>query len=163
MPITPHQLATRRKAVTFIFAGEPIHIEYYPAAVNAETMQEAQDIQTRLIAASQDEQATEADAQALLLELGGWLTRVLASWDYLEDSSDDGTPGPMVPITAERLAHEITRFPDFIVAIINAIGQDFQQGKASGADSSAPSGATSSPKGRSRSSTATGRSRKRSA
>lgn len=140
MPLTPNQLLYRRVPVTFDFAGETLHIEYYPAILSGNGISQLNAMRERIQAATTDE-----DVKPILLEFGGWMARLLASWDYLENPNEDGTPGPMVPLTAERIAAELERFSDFITACATAAVQDYQAGKTDGAASSARSDATSSP------------------
>jgi hypothetical protein len=140
MTITPKALASRRNAVDFAFAGEPVHLEYYPTVLSQMKAGELNDLAARANHAN-----TEEEAQAVTLEMCQKLAPGLAAWDYVEFVNPDGTPGPMVPLTPERLAQEMEQYPDFIIACLQACFAHMQQGNATGTTASAPSAATSSP------------------
>lgn len=143
MPITPSQLANRRVAVTFEFGGMTAKLEYRPAVLSGDGGTQINELRKRLIAAN--EANDEAEVATLTQDIAAWISRLLASWDYMEDPAEDGTPGEMVPLTPERIAAEMDRFGDFIIACVAAAAEDHNAGKPSGVVSSAPSGDTSSP------------------
>lgn len=149
MPISAGRIKAIKKCVEFDYLGNAVYVEYHPAALNGQALVTIQDIYRRMDAAQNDPDITEAEADALLLEMGAWVADVFAGWDYLEDDPALGAVGEPVPLTPERMVFELKRFPDFITACVSAVGQDYHQGNATGASSSAPFDATSSPTGNS--------------
>lgn len=144
MPITPSALRQRRAVCHFEYMGETVTAEYYPASLGPETGPQLKGWIARATVAQ--ERQDEDEARATLYEFGVWICAILAAWDYLEDAPDPTTGAAvMVPITPERLADEMARFPDFIMAVLVAIIQDRARGNVNGTTSPAPSGATSSP------------------
>ena len=142
MPITPSQLEKRRKATPFPFAGEDVGIEYYPAAINDESLTALRTLSAKIGEITDETPENEVDA--LYLVFGAWVARILASWDYYENPAADGTPGLMIPLTPERIAEELRRFGDFVGACVRAAITDYQGGKPTGDDSYVPSDAISS-------------------
>ena len=132
MPFTPKKLAERVERVDFTFGGEPVFIEYRPAVLTGDGLAQFNAIQARAQVA-----ASEEEADATLKEFGAWVSRVLSAWDYLEDPDEDGKPGPMVPLTPERVEREAKRYGDFVAACARVAMEHFTQGKAIGAASSA--------------------------
>ena len=145
MPVTPTRLKALKKGIDFDYMGDPIHVEYHPAAISAQSLTHLQDIYRRMDAARNNPDITEEEAEALMLELGVWMADALAGWDYIEDDAALGTVGEPIPITPERIVFELKRLPDFITTCVAEIGRDYNKGKVSGAPSSEPSGGISSP------------------
>lgn len=137
MPITPSALAKRRKAVSFAYGDDTVHLDYYPAAINQESVAALNALQAEAKAAGEREDVDAVDAATL--GVGEWLSHVLAWWDYVEDDGET-----MQPLTAANLAAQMTRFTDFLVAVVSAIMEDRTRGNASGTPSPANSDATSS-------------------
>ena len=137
MALTPTKVVSRKNAVALAFAGETVNLEYYPTAISNSQAGTLRDWVERAQAAS------EADQLAVMTEFGKWLCTILASWDYVESINEDGTLGPMVPITPDSLAVQLSTYSDFMWAAITAIFQDFQQKNVAGTTSPAPSDATS--------------------
>ena len=171
MPFTPSKLAQRRVKTTFQFNGEPMSVEYYPAALSDDSLKQRQALTGKLqgamkrLADTPEEQpeeraAIEAEIESHSLAMAEWIITFFCGWDYFEDTGDEGVQGPMVPLTPDRLLTEMERYPDFVASCVLAILHDFQEGNANGAASSVRSGATYSPTAPSMSSMV-GRSRKK--
>ena len=155
MPFTPNKLARRRVSTTFPFSGENMTVEYYPAALNDDSMKERNRLVTEMqalakqhedipVEKTEERAAVKTQIDAVGLEFAEWLSTFFCGWEYFEDT-EDGTQGPMVPLTPERLLREMERYPDFVSACALAILHDFQEGNAQGAASSVRSGATFLP------------------
>lgn len=137
MALTPTKVISRKNAVALAFAGETVNLEYYPTAISNSQAGTLKDWVERSQAAS------EADQQAVLTEFGKWLCSILAKWDYVESVNEDGSLGPMVPITPESLATQLSTYSDFMWAVITVIFQDFQGKNVAGTTSPKASDATS--------------------
>lgn len=138
MPITPSVLARRTAACSMEYAGETLHIAYYPAAITQESAQELQTWVEHVTALPDD--TSEEQQHAELVPFGAWICKILARWDFLQDDGET-----MQPITPDNLAAWLIASPDFIASVIVAILQDRARGNASGTTPPEPSGATSSP------------------
>lgn len=149
MPLSASKIQALKKPISFDYLGESVEIAYYPAALNGPALTRIQDIYQRMDAAQSNPDMTEAEADALMLECGAWVSGTLAAWDYVEDDPALGEVGQPVPLTPERIVFELKRFPDFITACVSEVGRDYNAGKTNGASSSAPSAATSLRTGKS--------------
>ena len=153
MPLTPDKLDVRVVTVTFPFGDDEMTIKYRPRAFSNDKMQEAQ----RAIARVQDlnalvenpkttkaaKAAAEAEAAELDATAAAWISDIFVWWDYVEYFNEDGTPGPMVPITPARISEEMQTHTDFVNACLAAAAEDYNRGKPNGAASSPRSGASS--------------------
>ena len=154
MPMTPDKLDTRVVTVTFPFGDDEMTIKYRPRALSLDKQQAAQKSIERIqelnavledpAASAKAKAAAKAEADALNASAAAWIAEIFAWWDYVESFNEDGTPGPMVPITAERVAQELEIHTDFLQACLAATTEDYNRGKPNGAASSPPSAATSS-------------------
>lgn len=142
MPITSSILKSRRSALCFDYLGETVNIEYYPAALTAESIERIVALEKQVNDAR--DAADESAAYAALDEMAAWVSALLASWDYLED---DGVT--MVALTPARLRQALLEFPDFVADVIRAVLRHRMQGNAGGTTPSGRSGATSSRMARS--------------
>ena len=153
MPLTPDKLDVRVVSVTFGFGDDEMTIKYRPRAFSNDKMQEAQKAIQRvqelnaLVENPKTTKAAKAAAEAEAAELdataAAWISDIFVWWDYVEYFNEDGTPGPMVPITPARISDEMQTHTDFVNACLVAAAEDYNRGKPSGAASSPRSGASS--------------------
>lgn len=155
MPLTPTKLAERRERVAFPFAGETMTIEYVPAALSDESIKAMQTMSARIQALEQQlaaatengdeaaQAAAQTEADTLNHDFAEWVSRVLVWWDYAEYVNEDGSSGPMIPLTPESIMEQSSKYGDFVNACIFAAVQDYREVKPNGVVSSVRSGATS--------------------
>jgi hypothetical protein len=140
MPVTPSALAKMTRSCSFGYLGETVNLKYYPAALGGDFAVKAKALYAELNKA--EESGDEAQQQEALLHFGQWMCTFLAWWDFLEDDGET-----MQPITPENLATQIETFSDFILAVIQCIGNSYNQGNANGTPSLKNSKTTSSMTG----------------
>lgn len=133
MPLTPAAIAQRTESTTFQFAGESVTITYRAGKVGAITKAEADGWETTVDALD------EADARAFL---AGLVCEYIASWDVVESINEDGSLGPMVPLSVERIS---VFDPAFLGTVLAEAIKAVRLGNASAPSSSVASGASSSP------------------
>ena len=153
MPFTPDKLDTRVVTVHFTFGDDETSIKYRPRAFSLDKQQAAQKSIERVQelnavlddpkASAKAKAAAKDEADALNASAAAWIAEILVWWDYVESFNEDGTPGPMVPITPERVAQELETHTDFVQACLAAATEDYNRGKPNGDASLPPSAATS--------------------
>ena len=153
MPMTPDKLDTRVVTVTFPFGDDEMTIKYRPRGFSNDRVQRAQQAIARIQelnalmenpkTSNAAREAAAAEADQLDSQASVWIADILVWWDYVECFNEDGTPGPMVPITPARISQEMQTHTDFVNACLAAAAEDYNKGKPNGAASSPPSAATS--------------------
>lgn len=156
--MTPDKLDVRVVSVTFPFGDDEMTIKYRPRAFSNDKMQaankaiqrvqELNDLVENPKTSKAAREAATAEADKLDAEASAWIADILVWWDFVEYFNDDGTPGPMVPITPARISQELETHTDFMQACLAAATEDYNKGKPNGTASSPRSGATSSPTAR---------------
>lgn len=76
--------------------GDTLELDWYPKRFSSEMMR-------RIEAAEQVKDMSTADALATLDAAADILCTLVARWDLVEYIADDGTPGPTLALTPERL------------------------------------------------------------
>lgn len=147
MPITLGQLTANRKSATVRFdGGGELHIDYYPRKLTAEML-------TRFAALDTIGKMEQTQALDIALAATDMLLDLLADWDLVEHINDDGTPGPVEPITRERVASLGLEIQWTILGAMVSGGTSSGAGEAKAPEGRSPngqpSGATSSPAARS--------------
>lgn len=130
MPLTPSAIANRRATCTFTYAGERVTISYLAGRITSLSEDAAKAKQADLLRIT-----AEDGEEAARRFLAAWVLDYLTSWDLVEDNpAEDGTPGPMLALDVDTLS---SLDPDFVGALLTAMFEDIQAGKASGTTPSA--------------------------
>ena len=122
MPQTPKQIRERKARAEFQIGGEPFWVEYVAAPVEALTQEQVEAWQEKVNAAKTPEEANKIVAD--------WLCEYVTAWDCVESIADDGAPGPMFPLDAERVATELDGA--FLARVIIEVVRDANQAKLEG-------------------------------
>lgn len=146
MPLTPDKLDTRVVTVTFKFGDDDMSIKYRPREFSMDKQQSALKAIERVKELNaiaddpksdpRDVAAAKAEAETLDASASAWVAQILVWWDYVEYFNEDGTPGPMVPITPERISQEMETHTDLVTACMAAAAEDYNKGKPNGTASS---------------------------
>lgn len=132
MPLTPQRIAERLGHISFPFADDTVHVDYRAARVDAITQEQV----TEWFAEA--EKMTDEEGAALMADL---VATHVASWDVVESVGEDGTLGPMVPLTVERLKD---LDPTFLVQVFMRVVMHANEGKGGGTASPKPTDGGSS-------------------
>ena len=111
MPLTPAAIAQATLPATLDYAGETVKLTYRPAAVEAIT-------KDALTAWDAEVTSAGGDREALRRVLADKVASLVATWDVVESVAEDGTLGPVVPLSVDRLAQFDTVF---LMALIRAV------------------------------------------
>ncbi len=142
MPLSLVEITQRTAPATFTFLGETVNLDYYPARVSVAGPFELEAAQKRAMAAAEEaEKRGEDGVAAARRVMAEFVCELLAGWDLVENKAPDGTPGPRIPVTVERVA-QID--PGFLGECLTAIFAAARMGKAERTPSSAPLPRTSS-------------------
>lgn len=96
MPTTPQRIKERTRSVTFEIDGETCTFTYAAEPVENVTQEQFEQWQQEMTASGED-----AAAVAYLADL---ICQFVRKWDVVESIAEDGTLGPMWPLTVDRVA-----------------------------------------------------------
>lgn len=130
MPLTIAKLAARTADTSFEYAGETVHLSFYPAKVTLLNEFEWAQLEKKATdAAVEAEGAGNDPVAAVQRTIAEFVCNVLADWDVLE--AEDG---PKVPVTVDRVAEFD---PAFLGACLAAIREASGLGKPTATESPA--------------------------
>jgi len=136
MPLSHAALTARITHSTLDIEGETLNVDWYPKRLTSEMMHRVGETSTRRLA-----DMSVAETLAAIDTAAESLAQLVGGWDFYEYIDEDGTPGPVIEPTLERLRQCSI---ELLWAIFNALLGETRMGEANGTSPQARSRASSS-------------------
>ena len=128
MPLSLAKLTAATAHATLDIGGETLEVEWFPKRYSSAMMHRFSAFD-RIADLSPEEMVAALDTAADML------AQLVASWDFYENIADDGTPGPVVALTPERLRQCSL---EVLWTILTALMGEMRMGEANGTTSKQP-------------------------